>query len=257
MKLQLLKIISGGQTGIDQLGLEVARSLGILTGGVAPKGYLTENGADERLRDLYGLIEHTSASYPPRTGTNVEQSDGTVILGMVTGGTKLTLDICQKQGKPYLVNPTVDVFRTWLIDNKIKVLNVAGSRGSNLNFEQLQVYRKLLYDVLSTNQRLAILFHEEPDTWGLRGDPHLWEELTEVAKTLMLPTTGKELIDLIHGLIRNLIGEELAPGKMIAVPRYAYGGMSSGQVSADFWLDKTIPLLQLSFSQLKRDRNGQ
>ncbi|GAB4019793.1 YpsA SLOG family protein [Spirosoma koreense] len=94
----LLRIISRGQTGIDQLGLEVARSLDIPTGGVAPKGYLTENGPDERLRE-YGLTEHTSAQYPPRTRANVRQSDGTVIFGQLTDGTKLALDTCIRENK--------------------------------------------------------------------------------------------------------------------------------------------------------------
>ena len=38
-----MKIISGGQTGVDRLALDVAKSLNIATGGTAPKGYLTEN----------------------------------------------------------------------------------------------------------------------------------------------------------------------------------------------------------------------
>jgi len=73
----LQRIISGGQTGIDQLGLEVARSFSISTGGLAPKGYLTETGPAEWLRD-YGLTEHTSSKYPPRTRANIQQSDGTI-----------------------------------------------------------------------------------------------------------------------------------------------------------------------------------
>ncbi|MBD2704610.1 hypothetical protein IC229_28485 [Spirosoma sp. BT702] len=99
---QLQRIISGGQTGSDQLGMEVAQSLGIPTDGIAPKGYLTEAGPDERLRD-YGLTEHSSAKYPPRTRANVVQSDGTLIFGNVTGGTKLTLNTCINEGKPYLL----------------------------------------------------------------------------------------------------------------------------------------------------------
>ncbi len=105
---QLERIISGGQTGIDQLGLDVAYSLGIPTGGTAPKGYLTENGPNSLSRELYGLTEHTSASYPPRTRANGQQSDGSVIFGRLSGGTKLTLETCGKEGKPHLVNPTAD-----------------------------------------------------------------------------------------------------------------------------------------------------
>ena len=74
MVRQLERIISGGYTGIDQLGLEVVHALGIPTGGIAPKGYLTENGPNLLLRDRYGLTEHASAKYPPRA--NVEQSAG-------------------------------------------------------------------------------------------------------------------------------------------------------------------------------------
>ncbi|GAB3715836.1 putative molybdenum carrier protein [Spirosoma flavus] len=144
------RIISGGQTGIDQLGLEVARSLGISTGGVAPKGYLTENGSDERLRD-YGLTEHTSTKYPPRTRANVVQSDGTVIFGNVAGGTKLTLDTCVQEGKPYLVNPTPEQLRTWLKEYQIRILNVAGSRGRNVTPEQLEQYRQILTKALRSS----------------------------------------------------------------------------------------------------------
>ncbi len=142
------RIISGGQTGIDQLGLEVARSLGIPTGGLAPKGYLTEHGPDERLRN-HGLTEHTSTKYPPRTRANVREADGTVIFGALTGGTKLTLDTCIREGKLYLVNPDADWLRTWLMEHQIQILNVAGSRGSGLTLEQLDHYRQVLIDALS------------------------------------------------------------------------------------------------------------
>jgi len=33
------KVISGGQTGVDRMGLEVAKELGIPTGGTAPPNY--------------------------------------------------------------------------------------------------------------------------------------------------------------------------------------------------------------------------
>lgn len=144
---RLDRLISGGQTGIDQLGLDVARLLGIPTGGVAPKDYLTENGPDERLR-AFGLTEHTSTQYPPRTRANVRQSDGTLILGNVTGGTKLSLDTCTREGKPYLVKPTAEQLRTWQFEQQIRLLNAAGSRGSGLISDQLAHYRQVLTDAL-------------------------------------------------------------------------------------------------------------
>lgn len=152
MKLhQLERIISGGQTGIDQMALEVARSLGIPTGGIAPKGYLTEDGPNEQLQD-YGLTEHSSTRYAARTRANVKQSDGTVLFGKMTGGTKLTLITCIKELKPYLINPMAEELRAWLVDNQIKVLNVAGNRGSSLTAEQLEEYRQVLEQGLSCLQ---------------------------------------------------------------------------------------------------------
>ncbi|MFH7326653.1 YpsA SLOG family protein [Desulfurivibrio sp. C05AmB] len=40
----LTRIISGGQTGADQAGLDVAIKLGIPHGGWIPKGRMTEAG---------------------------------------------------------------------------------------------------------------------------------------------------------------------------------------------------------------------
>ncbi len=143
----LERVISGGQTGIDQLGLEVARSLGIPTGGTAPKGYMTEDGPNQQLCD-YGLIEHSSAKYPPRTRANVQQSDGTVLFGNLIGGTRQTLDFCVQERKPCCVNPNADQLRDWLVEYKIRTLNVAGNRVSGLSGEQLQQYRHVLTNAL-------------------------------------------------------------------------------------------------------------
>ena len=38
------RIITGGQSGADQVGWRVARAFDIPTGGWMPKGYLTEEG---------------------------------------------------------------------------------------------------------------------------------------------------------------------------------------------------------------------
>lgn len=248
---QLERIISGGQTGIDQLGLEIARSLSIPTGGVAPKGYMTEEGPNSQLKDDYGLSEHTSASYPPRTKSNVQQSDGTVLFGELTGGTKLTLDACQRESKPYIVNPTAEQLRAWLTEHQIKVLNIAGSKESRLPYEKKLIYHDVLTEALGAYRSLQILFDARPGQWGLRGDQFLWQDLALISRTLQLPASERDLTDLLLMLIKNLTGEELAVDKVIHVPRYRYGGMSSGMVSADFWLDKAIPLLKKRLGQLQ------
>ncbi len=97
----ILKVISGGQTGIDQAALRAARASGIETGGFAPKGWLTEDGPAPWLKD-YGLEEAISPAYPVRTRLNVESAHATLIVDdktFQTGGTKLTFDIAYQRGK--------------------------------------------------------------------------------------------------------------------------------------------------------------
>jgi hypothetical protein len=96
----LKKIVSGGQTGADQAALRAASAARIETGGWAPKGWTTEKGAAPWLAD-YGLAEHPSPDYPPRTEANARDSDGTLWFGRVTSsGYKTTTDACRKHGKP-------------------------------------------------------------------------------------------------------------------------------------------------------------
>ena len=81
----LKKIISGGQTGADRAGLDVALDAGFPCGGWCPKGRKAEDG---RIPDKYPLTETGSADYLKRTEKNVVDADGTVIFtfGMPTGG---------------------------------------------------------------------------------------------------------------------------------------------------------------------------
>ncbi len=130
----LRKIISGGQTGADQGGLEAGRQLGLETGGIAPAGFYTEKGRNPDLLKGYGLIEGPKGStiaddYRIRTAMNVRDSDATVLFGNPTSpGSKLTVRSCRDYGRACLINPTLaevkDVART------IEVLNVAGNRES-------------------------------------------------------------------------------------------------------------------------------
>ena len=132
----LTKIISGGQTGADQGGLEAGKRLGLETGGWIPKGWLTEKGSQPNLAK-YGLIEHTSSTYPPRTYANAKDSDGTIrfAYNFETAGELCTLKAINQYNKPYYdVNihsaHEHEKVAQWIIDNNIHVLNVAGNRES-------------------------------------------------------------------------------------------------------------------------------
>lgn len=128
-------IISGGQTGADQGALVAAHTLGIRTGGYAPKGWITEVGPAPWLGGVYGLVEHVSDQYIARTRANIELANATVIFGRPSTGSNKTRDICDGQHKPLIwitANKVGEMirFRLWLARHKPKTLNVAGNRES-------------------------------------------------------------------------------------------------------------------------------
>ena len=136
-KTTIKKIVSGGQTGADQAGLDFAIEHGIPHGGWIPKGRLTEAGP---LPELYQLQEMPTKSYPKRTEKNVLDSDGTLIVSHrpMKGGTLLTWNLAKKHGKPCLhvdfsvqtVEDAARLLRDWVEVNGVEVLNVAGPRKS-------------------------------------------------------------------------------------------------------------------------------
>ncbi len=155
-ELHLRKIVSGGQTGVDRAALDAAVAAGIPIGGWCPKGRLAEDGV---ISLEYPLRETVSRLYRERTGLNVMDSDGTLILAekILSGGTALTKGFADKYAKPLLVvNPADSVsigkIKKWLTANKIKVLNVAGPRESTRPGSYDQAY-KLLGEVLSATQK--------------------------------------------------------------------------------------------------------
>jgi len=131
----MLKIISGGQTGVDRAALDVALALGLSCGGYCPRGRKSEDGT---IPEKYPLTETKSDEYSERTRLNVQSGDGTLILttGRADRGTELTMELCSKFNKPFLeIDLTPEKKKAdpgeWLSRNKIRVLNVAGNRESN------------------------------------------------------------------------------------------------------------------------------
>ncbi len=132
-------IISGGQTGADMGGLKAAYNLGIPTGGWAPQGWKTERGAQGLLLQGYGLTEHASPEYPPRTAANVKLADATIIFGDIvhSRGSRLTHRLCVRHNKECLVIPpslghadAVEIIHLMLARTNPRTLNIAGSRQS-------------------------------------------------------------------------------------------------------------------------------
>jgi putative molybdenum carrier protein len=129
-----LKIVSGGQTGVDRAALDAALALGLPCGGWCPRGRRAEDG---RVPARYPLVETPTARYPQRTEWNVRDSDGTLVLhaGRPRGGTALTLRLLGRQRKPVLrvdldQDPDPRALTDWVVSEGIRILNVAGPRES-------------------------------------------------------------------------------------------------------------------------------
>jgi len=133
-----MKIVSGGQTGVDIAALDAAIKLGIPHGGWCPKGRLAELGTV--IPKKYQLKETASPDFDVRTRLNIRDSDGTLIvapkdLSKITDGTILTINEVKKIQKPYLlldISKEIDpmVIKKWIKSNDIEVLNIAGPRES-------------------------------------------------------------------------------------------------------------------------------
>ncbi len=137
MGLSGIRLVSGGQTGADRAALDFAIEHGIPHGGWCPRGRKAEDGI---IPARFRLRETPSAGYSQRTEWNVRDSDGTVIFTVadrLQAGSMKTAQFAQQYGKPCLhlaaQRPGVDhaaVLRCFVQQHRLKVLNVAGPRGS-------------------------------------------------------------------------------------------------------------------------------
>ena len=133
-----MRVVAGGQTGVDRGALEAALELDVPCGGWCPAGRRAEDGP---IPATFPVVELPGAGYAERTCKNVLDSDGTLIIfcGQLTGGSLLTAKLAQDHGKPLLLldaerltnaaaaSEVVDFVRTRHIDT----LNVAGPRASD------------------------------------------------------------------------------------------------------------------------------
>ena len=135
---QTIKIISGGQTGVDRAALDAALAEGVSVGGWCPTGRRAEDGV---IPKEYPLREMPGPGYSERTRQNVIGSDGTIIVyfNSLSGGTEKTHRFCVSEQKPcVLIDAAVTTeamaipqLATFIKNHEIRVLNVAGPRASN------------------------------------------------------------------------------------------------------------------------------
>jgi len=139
-------VMSGGQIGADIAGLRAAKALGLATGGWATKGFKIRGGRNPELASIYGLREHQSEQYPPRTQANVRDSDGTIRLAhdFSSRGELCTIKAVRDYGRPcfdvlikknddgYYIDKDPEDAAGWLRRNNIQRLNIAGNADRNI-----------------------------------------------------------------------------------------------------------------------------
>lgn len=136
--MALVKIISGGQTGVDRGALDAALAAGFSCGGWCSGDRSAEDGP---IAQRYPLTPMSGGGSRQRTLKNVHDSDGTAILfrEALGGGTKLTRDMCIREKKPFVVLDATQIVESRAVaailrfvdENEIRVLNVAGPRASH------------------------------------------------------------------------------------------------------------------------------
>jgi len=135
--VKALKIISGGQTGVDRAALDVAFRHAIECGGWCPGGRLDEFG---KIPDHYPLQELQGGGFTERTLQNVKDSDGTVVVycDHLRGGNEQTVRFGLELHRPHqLIDASkisakgaAKLIGDFVDKNKINILNVAGPRES-------------------------------------------------------------------------------------------------------------------------------
>jgi hypothetical protein len=130
-----MKIVSGGQTGVDRAALDAAMESDAEAGGWCPEGRLAEDGT---IPEKYPVKELHASGYRERTKRNVVDSDGTAVVyfGYPSGGTEQTIVFCIEEQKPYVlidadelsVNRATRKIKLFIKAHSMSVLNVAGPR---------------------------------------------------------------------------------------------------------------------------------
>jgi hypothetical protein len=170
---RLTKIISGGQTGVDQAALRAAIACGLEIGGWCPPGRMCEAGFIPEEFPLQETECERSPDAPEvprsqRTEWNVRDSDGTLVirqggashppspgLGVASSeaapkdpGTQWAMKCAKRYGRPLLVCDLSDrnakqAVQEWLGRHRIKVLSVGGPAESAAPGIGTRAYRLL------------------------------------------------------------------------------------------------------------------
>jgi Circularly permutated YpsA SLOG family len=158
------RIVSGGQTGVDQAALRAAQTCGLDCGGWCPPGRLCESGIIPSIFPLEETPDERSNEAleiprSQRTEWNVRDSDATLILRpklrlQEDQGTDWAIRCAGRYGRPlFECDPSdpsaLNMITEWLRELSIHTLNVAGPSESSCPGIGDRVY-SLLRGILSS-----------------------------------------------------------------------------------------------------------
>jgi hypothetical protein len=137
-----MRILSGGQTGVDRAALDTAMEKGLAYGGWCPRGGWAEDlSAPPGLLALYPVLQETPLTDPAqRTEWNVRDADRLMILvdsaGIgVSKGTEAAREHARRIGKPWIVldvdsGGALKLARAFLGEDEGSSVCIAGPRES-------------------------------------------------------------------------------------------------------------------------------
>lgn len=99
--------------------------------------------------------------------------------------------------------------------------------------------------------KVSTIFKEKPKTWGLRGDPYFWDYLEKFFDNYELPFDYNKLEEIIKTEHLKLTSIELTNNSIAKCKAFEHGGMSSGGLSGDFWINTALPLLKERLNKSK------
>lgn len=96
---------------------------------------------------------------------------------------------------------------------------------------------------MSKKRTVSEIFKPYPQKWGLRGDVYFRHELEEYFSGYTLPYSPEQLRQKIFQLHLDFTHEPMTDKSIVFCSKYAHGGMSSGLICGEFWLNTAIPML--------------
>lgn len=181
------KIISGGESGVEQAALDIAVKMDIARGGWITSWQKEDLG---KKAGRYGLSEMPDVNYARVAEHNVSDSNGVLIIsrGDLISNSALHRRIAQKINRPCLcidLNKTAEFQATeqisaWIARHRIRILNITGPKESGEGR-----FYEITYNILETV--FLMLIASDAQNEAVAADErsaHLLSDFVNLPKTL-------------------------------------------------------------------------